>query len=74
MKFNALPAVAWIALGFAALLVLAIVSVHFFQIQATVFMPMIWWLIDFAGLAIALSTWFIRASHSTTAQDIAARA
>ena len=61
MKLHALPAVAWIALGFAALLILAVICVHLLQVPAQMFMPLAWWWFDIAGLAVATITWFARA-------------
>lgn len=61
MKQTSLPALAWIALGFAAVLVVAIASVHHFGQPADRFMSPIWWWMDLAGLAISTSVWVTRA-------------
>lgn len=61
MKFNTLPAITWIALGFAAVLVTGIASVHHFQIPADRFMSPVFWWMDLAGLTVATGTWVNRA-------------
>ena len=64
MKTTSLPAIAWIAVAFAAVVALAVGSVHFFQIPATVFMPAGWWWMDIAGLLISTTVWIHRATRT----------
>ena len=66
MKSQPLSAMAWIAIGYAAVLMLAIASVHHFQITATSFMSAGWWWMDLAGLSVATSVWLIRTLRQPT--------
>lgn len=68
MKSKSLPAIAWIAVAFAAVLSLAVASVHYFQITPAQFMAPAWWWLDIAGLAIATAVFTIRAARAPTPQ------
>ncbi|BFI96276.1 MAG: hypothetical protein RSP_17860 [Rhodanobacter sp.] len=57
---NRLPAIAWIAISFGLCLLLALVSVHLFQIPAFIFMSPVWWWLDIAGGAVSLGVWHYR--------------
>lgn len=61
MKSHPLSSMAWIAIGYAAVLMLAIASVHYFQTSATFFMSAGWWWMDLAGLSVSTSVWLFRA-------------
>lgn len=63
MKTCRLPTTAWLAIGFAVLLSIAIASVHFFQVPANLFMSAGWWWFDITGLALSTVIWFARANR-----------
>lgn len=69
MKSKTLPAIAWIALAFASVLALAVVSVHHFQIPPAQFMAPAWWWLDIVGLAIATAVFIVRAARAPVPQD-----
>jgi hypothetical protein len=64
MKSKSLPAVAWIAIGFASVVALAVGSVHHFQVPADVFMARGFWWMDIAGLLVSTSVWLHRATRT----------
>jgi hypothetical protein len=66
MKFHSLPFIAWIAISFGLLLLMALLAIHHFHQAPFAFMPAAAWWLDFAGLAVSTSVWLHRAAHRST--------
>lgn len=67
MKPNSLPAIAWIATGFAACLLMSLIAAHHFQLPPSAFMPAGWWWLDVASLAVSTGVWLHRATQRSPA-------
>ena len=71
MKPKSLPAIAWIAIGFAACLLTSLVAANHFQLPPFAFMSAAWWWLDLAGLAVTTGVWLYRAAKYSSAPLLA---